>query len=68
VNKNYYNNIINNIAHINRVRSLSNRKGKFWCDFCDEYEVYPGQKCPRCGRKQDKKRLRMYFFYGTKQD
>ena len=43
---------------INRYNSLKNKKGKFWCDFCDAYLVYPGQKCPKCGKKQLKRKLK----------
>jgi primosomal protein N' len=46
------------ISKTNRIKSLSNRKGTFWCDYCDMQKVHPGEKCKRCGKKQLKRRLR----------
>jgi len=45
-------------GHPNRRKALANRRGKFWCDHCDGCIVHPGQKCPRCGNRQAKRRLR----------
>lgn len=35
----------------NRSCAKKPRKGQFWCGNCDEYLVNPGQKCPRCGKR-----------------
>ncbi len=46
----------------NRNKSKSNRKGKFWCWGCDAYLIHPGQKCPKCGKKDTFKNIKKSRF------
>lgn len=39
------------------VSQKCNNKGH-WCNTCDAYIIHIGQKCPQCGKRDNKKKLK----------
>lgn len=54
MNKNYYD---ENYSSTNRDRKMSPKRGFGYCG-CDRAMVGDGQKCPLCGSRSGKKRLK----------
>ena len=42
----------------NRERSRTAKRTKFWCQSCDMQLVSLTKKCPICGSRQNRKKLR----------
>lgn len=44
----------------NREKVFVTKKGKFWCDHCDAAKLGDGEKCPNCGKRNRRRRLKNY--------
>lgn len=42
----------------NREKAMQPKKNKFWCKYCDMALVGEYSKCPVCGKRNGKKRLK----------
>jgi len=55
MNHNYYD---NEYSPTNRDKRLTPKRVFGWCDGCDRVLVSGGKKCPVCGHRQGKYRLK----------
>jgi len=49
---------MSNIAKYNRIKTKQARVGSNWCFGCDMHKVRDGEKCPVCGRLNNRKRFK----------
>ena len=47
-----------NINKPNRNKTKEPKKGIFWCSSCDMSLVSDGAKCPVCGKRNGRRRLK----------
>jgi hypothetical protein len=43
---------------LNRIKSRTASRTRYWCMNCDAQLIAPGEKCPNCGKRSDKNKTK----------